>query len=936
MKLNQQSNTSKQEICDTKSSKISVLNKIHHKPLLLEKIFSYASKRAFIFPYLIEKDRLLKKKLKHSLEQINKNNSLSNEFNDNIYEFIKYRLLYEIQYSEILSKIKNELVFLDYYDEEINTVVSEIIPSMIKNYKKLIKNIFLNNKKHENINISSKKLDLFLPSVEKLALFTRDYLSIQNEIVLFMLPNNTIGKEINYFGDVYLEKEEINEDSSYLSDAIKYFKSQKINLVCLLNSEKFYENAMEIKNENINKLYFLIDYKNFEAAKIFEAIYKYLINIKHRENIKEIYFNGSFLNEIQIKENNIYRKNALEYFIEQYYLKEKEMNGFNFNFYSLEKIIFNDDMMSNEINRCKLRLGLNKIFGYKTWCKIININISKLFIIDENLMNLFKNENTNLKILHIDFENQSPFQKIFIDFYEKYLNNNVNINTITIDNIGEINYDKEVYNNIINNKSTNSSYKLFNLPKLQTIFYENNNDNHEKLKDFIDLFFQIKNFRYEGYDINNNMICFLSVDNEITTDEILGILNTNKKIVNLKLILEKIDIIFDQKNSNLSIINNNRDKNQIYYKKINNFSNLIKNFHSIKELTIDGFDFTFNEICNEDIISLNINTINNFSKNNCNCIYETKNFKSFNNLSTFSNLEKLSFSGDYSLLNDISIDLPKKIKKITFYARNSNYKKINYIKKRLLQKKVILEEILFNKNTIKEENDNYYDEYEENEDDEFDDYNEEYIDKYDEYDPFAVPIEVKKQISNKINYNNSKNIPLIQDKSFLISNIIKNDFDYEKIIKGFNSIKIKLKPNKNNFEMIYNSTCDGDNIAFFRKLCGTNIKMLLIIKTTSTWNISQKVFGCYCFFKANKNDKVEYCKRNGFFFDINSNKINPIDIKDTAFYEKDSGLCLPGYFQLSDKFLKKDSIFLEKYLILNNNAKVFRCKNVEVFIYRKK
>lgn len=133
--------------------------------------------------------------------------------------------------------------------------------------------------------------------------------------------------------------------------------------------------------------------------------------------------------------------------------------------------------------------------------------------------------------------------------------------------------------------------------------------------------------------------------------------------------------------------------------------------------------------------------------------------------------------------------------------------------------------------------------------------------------------------------------------------------------------------------MIYNASCDGDNIESFKKLCGTDIKMLLIIKTC--WS-SQKVFGCYCFFKANKNVEVEYCKRNGFFFDIYSNKIIPIDIKDNAFYIENDGLCLPGYFQLSNKFFKNESIFLDKYLILNNNRKFFICQNVEVFIYRKK
>ena len=42
-----------------KNQNISILNKINHKPLLLEKIFSFCSIRPIVLPYLINKDYIL-------------------------------------------------------------------------------------------------------------------------------------------------------------------------------------------------------------------------------------------------------------------------------------------------------------------------------------------------------------------------------------------------------------------------------------------------------------------------------------------------------------------------------------------------------------------------------------------------------------------------------------------------------------------------------------------------------------------------------------------------------------------------------------------------------------------------------------------------------------------------------------------------------------
>jgi hypothetical protein len=73
---------------------ISILNKVKHKPTLLNFIFSFSDERPFIFPYIIKKDQILKKQLKNAFSSLRKDNNLS-EMNTIIYKFVSYRLLSE-------------------------------------------------------------------------------------------------------------------------------------------------------------------------------------------------------------------------------------------------------------------------------------------------------------------------------------------------------------------------------------------------------------------------------------------------------------------------------------------------------------------------------------------------------------------------------------------------------------------------------------------------------------------------------------------------------------------------------------------------------------------------------------------------------------------------------------------------------------------------
>ena len=251
---------------------------------------------------------------------------------------------------------------------------------------------------------------------------------------------------------------------------------------------------------------------------------------------------------------------------------------------------------------------------------------------------------------------------------------------------------------------------------------------------------------------------------------------------------------------------------------------------------------------------------------------------------------------------------------------------------------------MLNKNKLNEEED--YDEgYVEDEEDEFDDYNEEYNDKYDEYDPSAVALDIKtKNSENKQNKNNSNSSTTrknnqfyietkykMQSKLFFVSEIFNENYHYELLIKGFNSIGINLIPLKDYFDIIYRASCDGDNPKSFSELCGGSTKMLLIIKEKAYWK--GRIFGCYCIFKAGKKKIVNNFSQNGFFFDVTNNKIIPLSISKRAFYDKENGPTLPGYFSLSSKYFSNENFYIE---LEDNKPSYFRCENVEAYLLKSK
>jgi len=851
---------------------------------------------------------------------MSKKNNLKN-VNDNICKYISFRLLYEtnINTGEI------EDIYLKNY--LFNNNFSE--PSMINFFSEKIIQAFKERRLPKNINIDKKIIIQNLPSDEILINFLKDYLTNKNELVLFYLPLMYGKKEKVEIFNFTWTKEEMHSDSYFLNELNKQndSRNQKVSLICLLNNKEYYNDPMTVTYKNIKKLFFYLqrydDYNNYKN--LFQNIYKYLIGIKHRENIEEIIFSENFQNK---DDKNYY----FRYFIEDYFLFIKKMGKIDLNFFSLKKIEFNDSELKNNIERIKLRYALNKIFGENVWCKLIIINYKDLKNIDSLnekskndffvKVNFFFKERTNHKILYINFENNSPFQKNIVYFFENYVHKNKNINIIVFNNLGNINYDKEYYNKM-------KDQKKIKIPNLEQIIYDNNifqdnksdiNSKNNEIKYFISSLFDTeKLLTYEGYDSYNNLVYF-NIVQKITSNEIERVFKENENI--LKLVFENIEIKYDKNNNHLSIINIGRKgKEYIYYTSIKFFSELIRNFDNLKELTIDGFDCDTYEILNKNIISLNINILNESSLNNKNLLYNIK--SDFINF--FNCLQNLNISGNCETLLEITNNIQKdksNLKNINFYLRDS-YNNIDKITKKLKKKNITLKIIPIkkkenkknNNNIEEEENEDYeYNEYEEDDDDE-----NEYYDEYDDYDDEINSYHMKSNINNnnnKISKNNNKNSnDIISKNNIICKNVnseILNNQNLSIIKKGFQTIFFNKKIKSIDFTIKYRASLDGNTINDFINFQLYNNNYLLAVKTNKN-----QIFGVYGYLKRNENS----VNKTNFFFNITNQELKS-GITYFSLYNEEINVY--PYFKLGKSFFKLQNIFYK-------DNKVFSCKEVELF-----
>ena len=609
---------------DSALNRILIFNKIKHKPLFLFRIFPYTIKRPFILTYLIENDFALKNSLKKTINRI-KTKNFQKESIDDIYKFVIYKLMKEIDILSLGKYMFDYILYQDCY-------------SFIDNYEKDIIRYFKQKKQiPQDLNIPYKLIEKYIPSGKELKNFVEDYLFFN--INLFYLPLNIDSK--------------INKDSLYLYDLKEESKiHQLINLFCVINKYKYYRNIKTIYYKYINRIYFVFDNEH-NCENLLNIIYQYLEKIIHKENIKSIIFDKSFSEENLVETSDkyelTYTKIYLEYLVDNYFDIIKKDSKIDFHLSSLEEIDFSDDNIINDIQCFKLRYNLSKIFSNKMIFKVIMItpkdynNISNLSEEEKKKlmkkMNQFEKENTKCKILYLNFCNNSPYQANFAYFCEKYLNLNNNINIILIDNIGENNKENDFFKN-------NTNFKKIKLPYLKSIIYEkditsykyknindgNNGFSNElnnqiynlsfisaydnikilenedmvfdrfDIKKFVDDFFDYSGLSvYEGYDYNNILI-YLNIIEKIPNNELYRIFFIENKICKLKLNNEKKFIKFDKSNNKLTLKKHNSEKekeeqikchintfdeflNKLNQKKLKN-KNIIKNGNINKIISI--------------------------------------------------------------------------------------------------------------------------------------------------------------------------------------------------------------------------------------------------------------------------------------------------------------------------------------------------------------
>ena len=183
---------------DNKNTYISILNKINHKPIIMENIYSFSQNRPYILLHLISNDLLLKSSMKNTFDNAKKVNNLSKDINDNINNYIFYRKILEIL------KEKTEKIISNIFKGELK------LNSLIKNSKEVkSKNEILNDILNDIVNNSCYDMNIEVDFIDK------NYKSIKNNL-------------INIYYRSYMKQMKKNKSNASKKYQIKKPKSNQI------------------------------------------------------------------------------------------------------------------------------------------------------------------------------------------------------------------------------------------------------------------------------------------------------------------------------------------------------------------------------------------------------------------------------------------------------------------------------------------------------------------------------------------------------------------------------------------------------------------------------------------------------------------------------------------------------------------------------------
>ena len=575
-----------------------ILNKIKHKPLLIEKIFPFTTKRPLIFQILLKSDLTLKDSLKNAFKSLKKNNNLDNETNEIFYKFKAHLIMFEKNlYEEYLLNIQYicNILIDDSYTNFFDRFFFQVLMENINEKHELLYNETYNN-------------------------FVLDFFQYHKKLCLYIFPNGKSNLEL--LKKIKIKNNEINIDLIFFLDGISLENTNSDSAI----------SELVIQNLKIKNIYFVyIEHNTKNEDYLFcLQILKYIEiinNLKNKDGIKKI--------------NLKYLGDKITTFIEQLI-----NNKLYFNLKGLEKVEYNDDNKKlNLYQRFDQSYNLFTIFNKKLFFNLIIITPDDFNGIKElnedqknnlkNKLNIFEKNNTDLKILLIDFENNSPYQENFIYFCENYLSYNKTINTVRILNFGKINYNND-YKKIIKKP-------IINLERLNKIAYENQNleNNEDEIKEFISLFFNLDNLAYQfSVFIKFNNLKYLFYSNELILMDLKSYLYSIDLFNNDTKIKIYFDNIFYELYfyNNLKLIKSNTDK-ELYVPNIIKLLKIIKK--SYQNLKLTGEIDIINKI---NFININSKILTD--ENQCNII--------INELKTFGQIFRIHKIFDESI-NDINL-----------------------------------------------------------------------------------------------------------------------------------------------------------------------------------------------------------------------------------------------------------------------------------------
>ena len=404
---------------------ISILNKIKHKPIIFEFIFSYIKNNPFTIYNLIEKDKFLNNGIKLFFNDLKKSNTLSKDLNNNLNILLFYKSFHDkIFYNNYINIFEENLVgkapnpsFIDFKTKYIVKEITE--------------------------EIKKKKIHISIPLISELNDIHYQIIKYLKNIQLAYLPkkNNKTG-ELYYDGS-YIEVNIINN---------KNILKQEIDILyCIIDDNEYYKFIKSIdKNVIINKVYFKF-IKGKKKINIYDAIKNYLKKIIGN-NINEIILGEEFFKEEIEKYNDNYSNYKfpiMDCVYEEVFFHSKNIKLSNRTLikFSLDKF---------EGNVLKLILGLSLLFDS------INFNILGVKVIDSRFPNKINDESKTSQIKYIILKIYN-FSFLENEELKEYLENNKSASIMLYLNEGAMNYKS--------NKYFNRDIKISILEDRNFIFY---------------------------------------------------------------------------------------------------------------------------------------------------------------------------------------------------------------------------------------------------------------------------------------------------------------------------------------------------------------------------------------------------------------------------------------------------------------------------------